>query len=865
MMKLYSFLFCLFSIGVFYSQNNTPNILLIIADDVGIDVTNGYQTSAVMPTTPTLDSLRQSGVTYRNNWSTPSCTPTRASIMSGKFGIKTGVMRPPGNLDLVHTSLFTKLGQVNSNYAKAVIGKWHISNPVDYTHPAQHGVDHYEGAFTSAVGDYYNWDKVENEMLTNSTTYATEDFTDAAIDWIGDQNQPWFLWLAHVAPHSPFHIPPDGTYSIPQSSLMGGDQTTRRRNRYIAAIESMDYQIDRLIDSFDEETKNNTVIIYIGDNGTPGPVVQNFQSNHAKGSVYEGGIRVPLFISGKGVSRAGEDENGLTHAADLHATILELAGYQVDGGINNSLSLKSSLSCENTINREYIYTDYDNSGTLEWAIREDEYKLIEDENGNQEFYNVATDIFEQTDLLIGGLDATQQAIFDALEDEAAVIRAVNSWSCNDGILNGTEEGIDGCNDTCTADDTLTKDDIGCMNIPSEPSVYYEYIEADKRKIYSNNFPDHNYGYNSPMQMPEQMYHFFNIDADPVISGSTTKVISDNGRPARFFGVLNNGVILAPAPAQPFIFRNTSTGQFNWDWVFEPTNNSGSGTDLVGLDCSSAHTGPQGYHYHGDMIEYIEGVEPGISTTDTPPSEPVHLGWAADGFPIVYRFGPDSDGNIKKMLPSFQLKQGLRPGDGISAPCGVYNGKFTEDYEYICGKGDLDDCNGIHADITITTMAGTKTFGYYYVVTSTFPEVPRCLKGNVSSDFDNSATQPTGNDIDNDGFIEQFDCDDNDSSINPLATGMIGEGINVSCSSVLSSQDITATNNLNISVSSENNVIIRYNGISNSIDAKLYNINGQLIESLQARGEVSFKGLTPGIYLLKVKPENKKSMIRKILI
>ena len=105
-----------------------PNIILVIADDLGVDVSNGYHQGNLMPTTPTLDSLRSIGLTFDNVISAPKCTPTRAGIMSGKYGVKTGVIGTPGNLDLSDPSIFKRLSeQTNNKYSNAVIGKWHIS------------------------------------------------------------------------------------------------------------------------------------------------------------------------------------------------------------------------------------------------------------------------------------------------------------------------------------------------------------------------------------------------------------------------------------------------------------------------------------------------------------------------------------------------------------------------------------------------------------------------------------------------------------------------------------------------------------------------------------------------------------------
>ena len=442
-----------------YAQDE-PNILLIIADDLGIDALNGFQESNRLATTPNLDALRESGLTFTNAWATPACTPTRAAIMSGKYGVKTGVQRPPGNLDLEHQSLFNAIKEnTEETYAGAVIGKWHISSPVNNNHPAEHGVDHFEGIVNGVINDYYTWNKVVNGVTTPSTEYMTTDLTNASIDWIQNQNQPWFLWLAYTAPHSPFHIPPTDLFTV--------GNTNNNLGKYIAAIEAMDSEIGRLLESMDQETRDNTVIIFIGDNGTPSGVIQNFENNHAKSSIYEGGLRVPMFVTGKGVSRINEVDNTVVHVADLYATIIELAGTQLPGGRYNSLSLQSLFASTQDLKREYIYSDFlENSGEV-WAIRSEAYKLIEDENGNQEFYNVAEDIFEQ-DNLIGNLTAEQMAILSDMETEAEQIRT--AWSCKDGIQNGEEASIDDCDETTTSLNEIENSDILISPSPSKGTV-----------------------------------------------------------------------------------------------------------------------------------------------------------------------------------------------------------------------------------------------------------------------------------------------------------------------------------------------------------------------------------------------------------
>lgn len=839
-----------------YAQSNTPNVLLIIADDMGVDITPGYQVNDPMPTTPTLDALRADGLIFTNAWSAPQCTPTRASIMSGKYGIKTGVMRPPGNLDLEHQSLFSRMQEEHGDhYANAVIGKWHISSPVDYTHPAQHSIDHYEGLFTSSVDDYFEWDKVIDESLTINEEYATTNLTNAAIDWVADQIDPWFLWLAHVAPHGPFHLPPSDLYTV--------NDTEDDLGKYIAAIEAMDHEIGRLLDSMDDETRDNTIILFVGDNGTPGPVIQNFPTNHSKGTLYEGGVRVPFFISGKGVSRKGEEDDNLCHVVDLYATILELTSTSLQGGVNNSMSLKPLLSCDTRLTREYVYTDYEDGNVLGWAIRNQDYKMIADENGRLEFYKISEDILEENDL-VNDLTSEESTLLNAMQAEAEIIRS--AWSCNDGIQNGDEVNIDDCDDDCPNDDTLSTENLGCCAVPDQPTVYYEYIEGDRRRIYTNNFPNHEYCYNSANQMPSQVHHDFGMDLNPTIADEVTSILRDNGRPARYFGVAKNGVLFAPAPAAPFIFEDQNTGEFNWDWVLEPTNNQGQGQDVVGLDCASAHTGGQGYHYHGNMFSYVDNEVLGISSTLEIPAEPLHIGWAGDGFPILYRFGPDEDGNIKEMKPSYRVKAGLRPGDNISEPCGAYNGKYTNDYEYICGKGDLDECNGIQSNVTVSTAQGDQTFEYYYVITTSFPQIPRCLVGNASLDFENGSNDPlTGVDGDGDGFLSDFDCDDTDAAINPLAVEIEGNDVDENCDGLFTSVADLLLDEVVVSPNPSDGRFVVQLPNSNKVNITVVGIDGRVVQTAIGSQEVTIDGIQSGVYLLQISNEKGAVIYKKQIV
>ena len=859
-MKILKIILVLFFFtSTFFSRQQSPNILLIIADDMGIDSTPGFGINEDLPNTPTLDSLREKGLSFTNCWAAPQCSPTRAAIMSGKYGIKTGVMRPPKILETSHTSLFTKIKEQSiTDYSMGLIGKWHIggSNTSNYSHPKDSGVPYYEGIFSSQVVDYYNWTKVNSEENEEQVDeYVTTHLTNNAISWIDSQTKPWFLWLAHIAPHAPFQIPPEGTYTTTPSNI---------RKIYLSMIESMDYEINRLLESMDDDTLENTVIIFIGDNGTPGQANNFWPNGHAKSSIYEGGIRVPLIITGKSVERVNEVEASLVQATDLHATILELAGVPLLGGTDNSLSLKPVLSFENQVSKKINYTDYESSDIELWATRNDTYKLIEDENGREEFYNLITDIKEEANL-IGNLTTEEETIKTMLKQEAQTIRS--GWSCNDGIKNGTETTIDDCNSPCETTDVLSYDNIDCSYTPSNPSVYYEFIEQNDRVVYSNNYPNHNFNYVAD-RIPNPYYRVYKFDLKPKLSGEVTSLTRANGRPVNFFGIALNGVYMMPAPATPFIFEDVNTGEYNWDWVFEPTTNIGDGRDFVALDCASAHVNPNsGYHYHGNMYEYVEELEQGISTLNTPPAEVLQVGWAADGFPVLYRFGPDKEGNIKEMFPSFQLKSGLRPGDGISAPCGSYSGKYTNDFGYVAGKGDLDECNGIEASITLTTAQGEENFDYYYVVTQDFPQISRCIKGNFNDSFISNANALSGVDADGDGFVVSYDCDDSNANINPFATDNPSTSFDESCGATLSTKDLDLKD-LGYYINSNPNDG-HFSVISTSLEeyqVQLYSITGQLVLEETGIGVLEINTTTnAGIYVLNIIREGNKLGTIKIII
>ena len=423
--------------------SQTPNILFIIADDLGVDALSGYNLGSIDPATPHLDSIRNSGLTFSNAWSSPVCAPTRAGMMSGMYGSINGVRTAPANLDTSFISLFDALKASSPTYTTGVTGKWHISKPVNELHPTWHGADHYTGVLEGSVASYDSWNLTENGVTANSTDYVTSYFTDDAINWIDNQNNPWFMWLAHVAPHTPLHVPP--TYMFTQPS------TNTPFKKYMAMIESLDFEVGRLLDTLTPAEKANTIIIFIGDNGTPNNLLQDYPAGHGKESLYQGGIHVPMFVSGYGVTRVGETEDAMVNVIDIYATILDITGSNLPGGIYNSLSFEHLLTSSTLPKRQYNFSEIDSNltsiSTQGFTIRDATYKLIEYHSGQQEMFNLNLDPLENNNLLLGILTAQEQSLKTELELEAN--QRKTAWSCKDDIQNGDEAGIDCGGTYCT--------------------------------------------------------------------------------------------------------------------------------------------------------------------------------------------------------------------------------------------------------------------------------------------------------------------------------------------------------------------------------------------------------------------------------
>ena len=413
---------------IIIEASTANNILLLIVDDWAIDFSPFDNTSpgAKLPVLPNMEKLADRGIRFSNAYAQPLCSPTRASMITGRLPFRNGVGNPRTDNTLADSEIALPelLASEGAPHGLASFGKWHLgggrSGPAD-----RGGWQKFAGILQGGVSDYNDWSKVEDGILTsNVTTYTTTDQVNEAVEYIVDRDDnPWFVWMAFNAPHTPFHDP--ATYVTPENgySTSGSSNT----DLYIKTLEALDSEIGRLLESVDLDKTN---IILLGDNGTPGQVAQApFGDGHAKGDLYEGGIHVPMLAAGPDVTAtAGTTEDTFVHCADLFPTILELADIDVAEATTNlildSQSIAPLLRGEDMSDRYVVSEMFGQGSGNGRSIRSETYpdlKLIifgdKDSTADTpifEFYNIASDENEMSSLSIDSLSGSDLEAYNHL-------------------------------------------------------------------------------------------------------------------------------------------------------------------------------------------------------------------------------------------------------------------------------------------------------------------------------------------------------------------------------------------------------------------------------------------------------------------
>ncbi|TWU55599.1 sulfatase-like hydrolase/transferase [Rubripirellula reticaptiva] len=395
--------------------DDRPNIVLIMADDMGY-ADAGF-TGATDIQTPNLDALAASGVTFTNGYVThPYCGPSRAGLLSGRyqhrFGFETNPAYDPSNPYMgidPNETLFPKRLQ-QAGYRTGVIGKWHLGAAAPF-HPNNRGFDYFYG-FLGGGHDYFKIDLREpvKEGYTQALErngkpaifdgYLTTALSNDAVNFIQSSNEePFFLYLAFNAPHSPLQAPAD---AIAKYSHIKDE----KRRRYAAMVDTMDAGIGMVINALDTQgIRDNTLVFFLSDNGGPQsskqqPTKGNGSSNSpfrgGKGNLYDGGIHVPFIASWPAQIEQGGVYDRPVISLDIAATAVALASSKSSPakgmeGVNLIPLLQQSN--ENSPH-DFLYW---REGGTRWSIlNSDRTKhVLDSAAGKPELFHLPSDVSEQ--------------------------------------------------------------------------------------------------------------------------------------------------------------------------------------------------------------------------------------------------------------------------------------------------------------------------------------------------------------------------------------------------------------------------------------------------------------------------------------
>jgi arylsulfatase A-like enzyme len=427
-----------------------PNILFILIDDMGWRDTGCYGSDFYA--TPNIDRLRAEGMLFTDAYAAcPVCSPTRASILSGKYPARVGVTNyidknhashPPrgrlidapyiDHLPLEELSLAGALR--NNGYRTWAVGKWHLGGPAYY--PENHGFDFTTGSCEwghPREGYFGPWTHPRMPAGRDGD-YLTDRLTDEAVRLVRQPDErPFFLYLSHYAVHTPIQVKPDDLKKYEEKARVMGldrlpafetgdffpcehkrDQRIVRRllqsdPAYAAMIENLDWNIGRVLSALEETGQAaNTIVIFTSDNGglatAEGSPTCNAPLAEGKGWMYEGGTREPLLVKWPGIVEPGSTCDEPVTSPDFYPTLLEAAGIprmpeqHVDG-----ISLAPLLRGMGSLPDRPIFWHYphygNQGGTPGCSVRRGDWKLIEFfEDGRHELYNLREDIGEARNL-----------------------------------------------------------------------------------------------------------------------------------------------------------------------------------------------------------------------------------------------------------------------------------------------------------------------------------------------------------------------------------------------------------------------------------------------------------------------------------
>ena len=400
------------------APTNKPNILIILADDLGRGDYSGFGTKDIR--TPNIDRIGREGITFQNFRANSSvCSPSRAALLTGCYPDRVGVPgvireETPDNSWGYLTARATLLPQLLRpvGYQSAIIGKWHLGIGSPNT-PTERGFDFFEGFLGDMMDDYWTHRRHglnlmrRNQEVIDPKGHATDVFTDWACKYLAEcakVKTPFFLYLAYNAPHDPIQPPPEWLEKVKQRE----PSMSANRQKLVALIEHLDAGIGKVLDSLDSlKLTENTLVIFNSDNGG---VLINGANNGpwrgAKGQMYEGGLRVPALARWPGHIQPGSVTEHNTLTMDIFATICEGVDGRPPEGVDGLSFLPTLLGQPQLeANRDLYFVRREGgkpySGkTIEALIRGDWKLLLNNPSSAMELYNLQNDPKESTNRLL---------------------------------------------------------------------------------------------------------------------------------------------------------------------------------------------------------------------------------------------------------------------------------------------------------------------------------------------------------------------------------------------------------------------------------------------------------------------------------
>jgi len=407
-----------------------PNVLLVVIDDLGTDKVSAFGEHPDAPPTPTLDGLAREGLLFRNAYGYPEGAGTRASLLTGRYARRYGLgsaldADDTAELPVHEVTLPEALTLAPAAWHTAAVGKWGLSTPMS-AHSTTHPVDQGFGSFQGTLGnldDYERWDEVTNGAVGRVERYAPSEVTDDALAALRGLDEPFFVLVGYHAPHRPLHTPPEAL--LPDKLPRDADDATR----FDAAVTAVDAELGRLLAGMLPAERARTLVVVLGDNGTDRRGIRAPRvPDEAKGTLSEGGVNVPLIVTGPGIP-AGAESPALVHAVDLFPTVAELAGVSLDRLTRDGkpvdidgVSQVPALYDLEARPRPIVYVErfrplgagpYD----LAWrAARDERYKLVDVGGREPLLYDLQGRHDDGPSFRKAQLTPDEQAHWDALQD-----------------------------------------------------------------------------------------------------------------------------------------------------------------------------------------------------------------------------------------------------------------------------------------------------------------------------------------------------------------------------------------------------------------------------------------------------------------